>query len=205
MGIIGKEPSEPVRTILAINVDPPAGEVYIDNELVGNQGTMSLVDSFPIDEEFQVRVELDGFEPFTRDVTVSRGTQYRVEADLLLRDNVNFQPTTEMQRADIDVEALDALLDQRDDHIRSCFSRNLRTLTPFRAEISVSCVVTVRGFIHGVQFSNANFRSPSVETCLKRQMRAIQLPLIKGDYGIFTRTFGADIQQDTVLNGGEPL
>lgn len=205
MGIIGEDPTAPVRTILAINVDPPAGEVYVDNNLVGNQGTMSLVDSFPVDEPFQVRVELDGFEPFSRDITVSKGTQYRVEADLLLRDNVDFQPTTEMTRAEIDIEALDTLLLQREEHIQSCFSRNLRTLTPFRAEISVSCVVTVRGFIHGVQFSNANFRSPSVETCLKRQMRAVQLPLINGDYGVFTRTFGADIQQDTALNGGGPL
>ncbi|MGB0640389.1 MAG: hypothetical protein ACPGTU_13690, partial [Myxococcota bacterium] len=205
MGIIGEDPSTPVRTILAVNVDPPAGEVYVDNTLVGNQGTMSLVDSFPIDEPFQVRVELDGFEPFSRDITVPKGTQYRVEADLLLRDNVDFQPTTEMTRAEIDVTALDALLEQREEHIQSCFSRNLRTLTPFRAEISVTCVVTVRGFIHGVKFSNANFRSPSVETCLKRQMRAIQLPLINGDYGVFTRTFGADIQQDTALNGGGPL
>jgi hypothetical protein len=203
MGIIGEEPAPPIRTILAIYVDPPAGEVYVDNNLVGNQGTMSIVDGFPVDQPFQVRVELDGFEPFTEDVMVPTGTQYRVEAELLLRDNVDFQPTTEMSRADIDIEALDTLLLQREEQIQSCFSRNLRTLTPFRAEIEVSCVVTVRGFIHGVQFSNANFRSPSIETCLKRQMRALQLPLINGDYGVFTRTFGADIQQDTALNSGD--
>ena len=199
-GHIGSQLETPTRTILAVNIDPPAGEVYIDDVLVGNQGTMSLVDDFPIDTPFQLRVELDGFEPFAREVTVRHGDQVRIVADLALRDMLNFKPAPGMKEVTLDAEAIDAELESRRDHFDNCFTRNLRTTTPFTAEIEVNSTVTDRGFIHGVTFGPANFRSPAVETCLKRQLRALKLPLIPGDFGRFTRTINAEIRPVTALN-----
>jgi len=200
-GIIGSDIETPDRTILAINVDPPAGEVYINDKLVGNQGTLSLVDSFPINEPFQVRVELDGFEPFLREVTVPNGTQIRVEADLILRDEVNFRPGNELARATIDQDALETALEQRENAINACFTRHLPPMmTPYSAKIDVTSIVTSRGAIEGIEFANENFQSPAVELCLRRQLRAINLPLLAGDYAEFTRTYSAEIRPNSVLN-----
>jgi len=199
-GVIGTDLKAPSRTILAINVDPPAGEVYVNDELVGNQGTLSLIDTFPINEEFQIRVELDGFEPFIRDLTVSKGTQFRVEADLELRDLVNFEPPPGALEADLDLTAVDALIEQKQTYIDACFTRNLRTAEPFKAEIVVNAVVTTRGFIQGIDFGEANFKSPAVETCLRRQLRAIHLPLLAGEFARFSRSMGTEIRPVTVLN-----
>jgi hypothetical protein len=203
LGLIGSDLTTPTRTILAVNVDPPAGEVYIDEELVGNQGTLSLIDSFPIGVPFQIRVELDGFQPFVREVTVQRGDQLRIEADLALRDAVDFKPDPGMVEAQLDADAIDAALESRQEHFDNCFTRNLRTSTPFTAEIEVTSTVTDRGFIHGIEFGSANFRSPAVEMCLKRQLRSLKLPLIPGDFARFERVMGTEIRPHTALNEGE--
>ena len=201
-GIIGSEMTTPERTILAINVDPPAGEVYIDDKLVGNQGTLSMVDSFPIGSPFQIRVELDGFEPHLKEITVPAGTEYRHEADLVLRDEVDFTPTDDLARTTVDEDALEAAIGQRKNSIDACFTRNLRTMTPFQAEVEITSIVTARGAIEGMSFGDANFRSPAVEICLRRQLRAIHLPLLAGDYAEFTRIFSAEIRPVSVLNEG---
>ena len=200
LGMLGSDIGTPTNTILAVSVNPPAGEVYINDELVGNQGTLSLVDSFPTDTPLQVRVELDGFEPFLREVTLKRGESLRIEADLVLRDAVAFVPEPGMVEAELDTDAVDAALAARKEHFDNCFTRNLRTNTPFGAEIEVTCTVTNRGFIHGVSFGAANFRSPAVQACLRRQLRALKLPLIPGDYARFERVLGVDIQPRTALN-----
>jgi len=199
-GAIGSQMVAPTRTILAINVDPPAGEVFVDDALVGKQGTMSMTEGFPIGEPFQVRVELDGFEPFIRDVAVNKGDQLRIEADLILQDLVDFSPSPEMTEAVVDKDALDMAFANRAAPISNCFTRNLHFEKPYTAELKVQCVVTDRGYIHGVSFTQANFRSPSVELCLRRQLRALHLPLVAGDYGRFQRKLGAEIRPNTVLN-----
>ncbi len=73
-------------------------------------------------------------------------------------------------------------------------------MTPFEAEIEITSIVTARGAIEGVEFGDANFRSPAVENCLRRQLRAIHLPLLAGDYAEFTRVFAAEIRPVSVLN-----
>ena len=201
-GIIGSPVDSPERTILAVNVDPPAGEVYINDEIVGNQGTMSIVDNFPIGSPFQLRVELDGFEPFVRDIEVNHGDQFRVEVDLQLRDAVDYEPPEGADEAILEDDTLDALLEQRATHLDACFTRNLRTSEPYRAEVTVRGVVSARGFIQGIAFGDSNFRSPAVDTCIRRQLRALKLPLLAGDFARFERRMGAEIRDVTVLNEG---
>lgn len=118
----------------------------------------------------------------------------------MLQDNVNYEPTPDMTEGVVDKDALDLAFASRASSISNCFTRNLRTDTPFTAELRVNCVVTARGYIHGVTFSQANFRSPSVELCLRRQLRALHLPLMAGDYGRFQRKLVAEIRPNTVLN-----
>ena len=199
-GIIGSSVESPNRTILAVNVDPPAGEVYIDDELVGNQGTMSIVDNFPIGTPFQLRVELDGFEPFVRDIEVNRGDQFRVEVDLELREQLDYEPPEGAQEATFKADDLDAQLEQYATHLDACFTRNLRTDDPYTAEVTVRGVVTARGFIQGLELNDANFRSPAVETCLQRQLRALKLPLLAGDFARFERRLSVEIRDVSVLN-----
>jgi hypothetical protein len=147
-----------------------------------------------------VRVELDGFEPYLKEITVPAGTQFRLEADLILRNEVDFQPTEGLARTTVDEDALETAIQQRKNSINACFTRNLRTMTPFDAEVEITSIVTARGAIEGVEFGDANFRSPAVDICLRRQLRAIHLPLLAGDYAEFTRVFGTEIRPVSVLN-----
>lgn len=72
-GELTNDPAPPPRTILAVHVDPPAGEVFVDDVLVGRKGTLSMVENFPVGKPFLVRVELDGFQPWSKTVTVPEG------------------------------------------------------------------------------------------------------------------------------------
>ena len=201
-GIIGSTVESPDRTILAVNVDPPAGEVYIDDELVGNQGTMAITDNFPIGTPFQLRVELDGFEPFVRDIEVSRGDKFRVEVDLELREQLDYEPPEGAIETSFEADDLDAILEQRATHLDACFTRNLRTNEPYKAEVTVRGVITARGYIQGVTLTDSNFLSAAVDTCIQRQLRALRLPLLAGDFARFERRLGAEIRDVSVLNEG---
>jgi curved DNA-binding protein CbpA len=192
-GVLGTAPVTPTRTIFSVQVDPPAGEVYIDDKLVGNQGTLSLVDAFPLDEPFQVRVELDGFEPWAKEVSVPFGQQIRVEADLILRDPMNFEIKPTMRAAEIDPKTVSHRLEQREGSYKSCFTRNLQTETPYVASITAKCIVSSRGYVAAVEYRGANFKSRPVEVCLSRQLRSLKFPVIPTDYAMFEQTFRARV------------
>ena len=51
---------------------------------------------------------------------------------------------------------------------------------------------------------DANFRSPAVETCLQRQLRALKLPLLAGDFARFERRLSVEIRDVSVLNDEDP-
>ncbi len=192
-GVLGSAPKAPPRTILTVQVDPPAGEVFINDKLVGKQGTLSLVDSFPIGRTFQVRVELDGFEPWTKEATVPRGQQIRIEAELTLRDTMQFQITPTMRAAEIEPKTIRHRLEQHEQSFNHCFTKHLRTESAYMASVVAQCVVSSRGFIARVSYKAANFSSPDVQQCLTRQLRALELPVIPADYAIFEHTFRARV------------
>ena len=171
---------------------------------MGNQGTLALASGFPINTPFQLRVELDGFEPYLREVTVPFGTQIRVEADLILRDELDFKPTEDLARATIDEDALETAIEQRSTAINQCFTRHLRAnMDQDEYKIEITSIVSSRGAIEGIEFGEKNFLSPAVETCLRRQLRSLSLPLLAGDYAEFTRTFSAQIRPNSIINAVE--
>lgn len=192
-GLFGTAPAVPVRTILTVHIDPPAGEVFIDDTLVGNQGTLSLVDAFPIDKTFQLRVELDGFEPWTKDVMVPMGQQIRVEADLLLRDPMTFIITPTMRAAEIDAKTILHRLENHKERLANCLTRHLKTDSPYLAAVTARIIVSSRGYVATVEYFGANFDSLPVEHCLSRQLRALKLPIIPADYAVFENTFRARV------------
>jgi hypothetical protein len=179
----------PIRTILAVHVDPPAGEVYVDDVMVGKQGTLSMVDNFPLDKPFQVRVELDGFEPWSKTVTIAEGQQLRIEADMVLRDPMDFKITPQMRVSDIDQGALKLLLERRAESFQNCFTRHLHPDSAYNAATTLRATVSQRGYVAAVDFRGANFESPEVLSCLKRQLRGVKLPVLPGDYASFDYTF----------------
>jgi hypothetical protein len=188
-GEISATTEAPTRTILAVQVDPPAGEVFVDDVLVGKQGTLSLVNSFPVGKPFQVRVELDGFEPWTKEVQVTQGQQFRVEADLVLRDPMDFKITPQMQRSELDRSVLNEQLKHLDEQFRYCFTRNLQPDNAYTAALTVRGIVSQRGYVAAIEYRSANFESEEVRTCLRRQLRGVKVPVIPGDYATFDHTF----------------
>jgi hypothetical protein len=197
-GVFGTAPAPPVRTILTVHIDPPAGEVFIDDTLVGKQGTLSLVDAFPIDTTFQLRVELDGFEPWTKEVMVPMGQQIRVEADLLLRDPMAFVITPTMRAAEIDAKTILHRIENHKEPLANCLTRHLKTDSPYLAAVTARIIVSSRGYVATVEYLGANFDSPPVERCLSRQLRALKLPIIPGDYAVFEYTFRARVGPATM-------
>jgi len=188
-GDIDGTTTAPARTILAVHVDPPAGEVYVDDVLVGKQGTLSVVDNFPLDQAFQVRVELDGFEPWSKTVSITEGQQLRVEAELILRDPMDFVITPQMRPSDIDKNALKLELGRRAESFQNCFTRHLHPDSAYNAATTLRATVSQRGYVAAVDFRGANFESPEVQACLKRQLRGVRLPVLPGDYASFDHTF----------------
>jgi hypothetical protein len=160
------------------------------------------VDAFPVDSAFQLRVELDGFEPWTKEVTVPMGQQIRVEADLQLRDPMSFVITPTMRAAEIDTKTIHHRIENHKERFANCLTRHLKTESPYLAAVTARSIVSSRGFVAAVDYLGANFDSPPVEHCLSRQLRALQLPVIPADYAVFEYTFRARVGPATMAVPG---
>jgi hypothetical protein len=188
-GELTNDPPPPPRTILAVHVDPPAGEVFVDDVLVGRKGTLSMVENFPVGKPFLVRVELDGFQPWSKTVTVPEGQQLRVEAELELRDPMDFEVTPQMQRSDFDQTSLKSELQLRSTNFEHCFTRHLKPDSAYNAALTLRGTVSQRGYVSAIEFRGSNFESAEVRACLSRQLRGLKLPVLPGDYATFDHTF----------------
>jgi hypothetical protein len=90
----------------------------------------------------------------------------------------------------LDERAARGSIHERKSIIDGCFHDNVEGDAGVLALLDISATVNARGRIVGLAFDKENFESTAaLRDCLKRQLRAIKLPLIKGDYAVFQHQF----------------
>jgi hypothetical protein len=183
-------PEGPVSGTLVVIVDPPAGQIFVDNELVSTEGSAKVSEGLFGGEESRVRVEQDGFAAWSSEVMVPPGERTELRVELELTDKMNWRPALEDVQVDLDERAARASIHQRKAVFDRCFRDNVEGDPGVLTLLDISATVNARGRIVGLDFDKENFEStPPLQDCLKRQLRAIKLPLIKGDYAVFRHQF----------------
>ncbi len=184
-------PAPPRTGRLIIGVDPPAGEIYINDTLVSTQGALDSEAGFPIDVPFTLRVQTDGFSSWSQEVLVPAGETVVLKPVLQLEDPMDFVPDADWEEGGIDSEALQAEIREHTSAFNRCFSHHLSADPGFTAIIDVKGYVNQLGKISRLEFQDRNFTSDAVDHCLTRQFRALSLPLLnpRYDYGTFEHIF----------------
>jgi hypothetical protein len=180
----------PPPATLVVTVDPPAGEIYVDNKLVSTSGGATLSEDLPLGEAVRLRVQMDGFETWTQELTLSAGQQEDLSVELELTDKMTWHPEDGAVRADIDDREVQRALGERRRQFTTCFRDHLTADPGTLVLLDVTARVNARGFIVGLDFVDENVEtSADLRTCLKRQLRSLKLPLITGDYAVFKHQF----------------
>jgi len=173
---------------LAILVDPPAGEIFIDGRLASSNGRV-LSEPIPIDRPVVVKVELDGFSPWSQEVRGDPDKGVSLTPSLTLSDAMAWAPKPEQVRGDLNAETARAEVRNRNSQIDGCFRDKLGAVAPGTvASVDLNAYVSPRGYVIGLSFENPTYSNAAVDACIKRQLRSIKMPLVSGDYGQFKTT-----------------
>jgi curved DNA-binding protein CbpA len=175
---------DPPHGILNVICDPPAGEVTVAGTFATSEGVLRE-HRVPPGQPVAIKVELDGFEPFTREVTIEDGATETVEPVLKLTDPMGFTPTAEQTPAPFDDEGARALVQRRADRLDACFAQHLTAEPGSVASTELTAYVSPRGYVMGVNFEKATLLGGEVQRCIKRELRAIKFSLVQGDYATF--------------------
>lgn len=183
-------PAAPSGT-LVITVDPPAGQIFVNGELVSTSGKANLEEGILVGEALRIRVEQDGFATWAGEATVEDGQERRVDVELELTDKMDWAPSEEDVRAEIASRDLQRALAARGRFFDGCYHNHLVEPEPGSLALtSIVANVSSRGWIVGVRFEEENHEpSDALRTCLKRQLRSIKLPLFTGDYAVVKHQF----------------
>lgn len=183
--------SPPEQTVqsaqLQITVDPPAGQITVDNKPVG-EGSVTITDGLEPGATAFVRVALDGYRPWSESVTLpGPGESLRLSPSLELSERVNFVPGTDDVEGTLDDAAASATLATVDDALVAC-ARDHGAPTGAASTLAVSVYVDNRGVVVGAEVEPDGFDSnPELTGCARRQLRALKMPFVQGDYARVNR------------------
>lgn len=173
---------------LSVQVDPPAGEIHIDNKLITSDGTLPPRDGLPLDRPVRVKVVLDGFQVWEEEVQLTEGELTRLEPELVLTDSMDYEPDAEAVEGQMDRRAVRAAVRGRREALQAC----VETHDPPHSgdfEVPFDAVVRNVGHIAGIAFTGEQAPSAAAQQCIRRELRALRLPLFQGDYDVLTDDF----------------
>lgn len=181
----GGEDPEPAR--LVVEVDPPGAEIFVDGQLQSSNGLLDLGEGLPADRAVELRVELDGFESWSRQVTIPPGQTLEVAPELVLADPMAMTEVDAAERGEIDMDGVKAALSERRSRLEACLARHAEVSEPgttlgLRFRVRVKSTGTAVGY----EAEEREGVEPSVDDCVKRELRAIRYPLVPGQYGEFS-------------------
>ena len=181
-------PPPPPSAELAVRVDPPAGKIFVSNELVNASGEVVLTEGLTPGDTVLVRVELDGFEPWSDEVLLpADGQAVYLTPSLTLIDRMQFQPKAGDLEADIDSALARRALGERRSQIAGCMHDHGRFEPGREVVLGLEASINNRGHIVGARFIPQEFEASSeLLDCVRRQLRSLQLPLIQGDYAVIS-------------------
>jgi len=178
-------PVEPGR--LLIKVDPPAGEIWLGDELMAAEGILDLVPEGSPDEPLHVRVSLDGFAEWSKTVTVPPGQTLRLAPILRLTDTMSMPHLGSQTEGKVDEDRARAVLNKRQARLAECLVTHATSQEPGTPlELTMRVRLGSTGSAVGFQAVSREGVSSNVDTCLKREVRSLRYPLVPGDYGEFT-------------------
>ncbi len=169
---------------LEIRVDPTAESVLVNGEAMGSGERIVLTSDFPVGRPFRLTTQLDGFTTDERSVTVKKDAEEVIIIHLTLEDSLSTAPDPSMTKVKVDLEAFRHQLKTREENIEACFLDGLPHMGGKEAELTADLTVSGKGKLMRFDKTSANFGSEEVETCVRRQLRATQFPLLGGDFGV---------------------
>ncbi|MFT5684559.1 MAG: hypothetical protein ACI8RZ_005500 [Myxococcota bacterium] len=173
---------------LVLNVDPPVGEVYIDDTLINTQGTLDTEAGFPLNTPFVIKIQADGFAEWSQIVSVEKGKTVALSPELELTDPMNFIPKDDWEDGGLDSGALQREIYEHSASLEACFAGATVGSPGYTASIGVEGYINQLGAVARIDFLERNFDAPEIDHCLRRQFRGLSMPLLnpRFDYATFT-------------------
>lgn len=158
---------------LQVEVDPVADRVFADDHLVGS-GTSVRVPVTGPNTAVNLRVEADGFAPYSEIVAVGSGPMVR-KVSLELVDRMDWHPDgqPEVDLGEAAVHAIQALQPQ----LTTCVGASGGTAT-FRAWVDPT------GQVRGLDLRDATFDVAQSGLCIRRVFRGLRLDPFAGDHAL---------------------
>ncbi len=180
-------PAAPSAT-LAVRIDPPFGEVWVDGELRSSEGALTLREGLTEAGPVNVLVRREGFAEWSREVPLTPGETSTVEARLELRDPMDFHPEDDQVEGTLDAREATKRIGARKAALDQCLLDHARVEPGERYTLELDALVTPSGSIRGTRMTADPPPSKALTACLHRELRAIPLPMFQGDYATHRTT-----------------
>jgi hypothetical protein len=170
---------------------PPTGDIYIDEELMSTEGVLDIRAGFPTDEPFLLQVMADGFARWTERVTVTGGEMKVLKPELILVDPMVYTPASEAVQGELDEQEVSSAIQSHKTQFDRCFVTHVQANPGQVVILEVRGVVDQMGKVSRLDFQERSYESTTLDACLRRQFRALDLPLLNSryDYAVFEYIF----------------
>lgn len=182
-------PTGPASGTLLVQVDPPAGEIIINGEIMSTNGALSLSEGLT-GPPVTVAVQLDGFEGYREVVQVPRGERVELRPSLKLTDRMDLLVPADEPPGPLDAAKAKAALDATAPAAADCLARFGPGAPGDPIELTATMLSTHDGWIRRLSFQEPRLDREPLRGCLRRVVRATRLPFVTG-YGSTTYTWRA--------------
>ena len=192
-------PGDPVlESRLLVRVDPPSGDIYVGDQLMTTQGVLDIRSGFPLGEPFPLQVKADGFEPWAQTITVTEGEMRVIKPELELVDLMDFTPRAEAEEGRLDEAKVNSAIQSRKTQFDRCFVSNVSGTADDVVILEVRGFVNQLGNVARLDFLERSYASEGLDWCLRRQFRALDLPMLnpRYDYAVFEYIFHYTVPPD---------
>jgi hypothetical protein len=177
-------PPPPPQATVNIQVDPNAGEVYIDDQLITAGGSARGIRTLPVGKPVMVRVILDGFQTWEQEFTFGDGETVDIQPTLSLADPMDYDPDAEAIRGSMDNAAVSAAITGLSKEIQACISEHEPGDERNDRPLEIVSHVLAEGHIGSVAFNGKQVPTTGAAYCIRRQLRALRVPIFQGDFDV---------------------
>lgn len=182
-------PPPPPSATLHVEVDPKAGEVYVNDRLIAAGGEARAISGLPVDRPVSVRVLLDGFQTWEKDFDLEDGQDLTVRPKLILTDPMDYDPDAEAVQGSMNAAAVSTALRGLSSEIQACVSEHEPGETRINRTVEVVAHVLAAGQLGSATFNGKQVPSEGATHCIKRQLRSLRVPIFQGDYDVARESF----------------
>jgi len=182
-------PPPPPSATLHVEVNPKAGEVYIDNRIIAAGGRARDIQNLSVKRPVLVRVLLDGFQLWEQEFDLKDGEEKTITPTLILTDPMDYVPEEEAIQGRMDQEAVSRAIRGRSTEFQSCITEHEPGEDRVERTIEMVSHVLSAGHIGSVSFNGPQVPSKGSIHCIKRELRSLHVPIFEGDYDVSHEAF----------------